>query len=77
MSAINVRVKTAEFDPSIFARELPIDGGFRGVALLLPSGRPALHATQQRNEEGAPANWRFRTEDAHTKLRRLYTDIDS
>ena len=28
--------------------------------------------TKQRNEEGAAANWRFRTEDARIKLRRLY-----
>ena len=32
--------------------------------------------TKQRNEEGAAANWRFRTEDARIKLRRLYPDID-
>ena len=30
----------------------------------------------QRNEEGATANWRFRTEDARIKLRRLYPHID-
>ena len=30
----------------------------------------------QRNEEGGTANWRFRTEDARIKLRRLYPHID-
>jgi hypothetical protein len=32
--------------------------------------------SEQRNEEGAAANWRFRTEDARIKLRRLYPNID-
>ena len=32
--------------------------------------------SDQRNEEGAAANWRFRTEDARIKLRRLYPNID-
>jgi hypothetical protein len=32
--------------------------------------------SKQRNEEGAAANWRFRTEDARIKLRRLYPYID-
>jgi hypothetical protein len=32
--------------------------------------------SKQRNEEGAAANWRFRTEDARIKLRRLYPNID-
>ena len=33
--------------------------------------------SKQRNEEGASADWRFRTEDARIKLRRLYPNIDS
>jgi hypothetical protein len=32
--------------------------------------------SKRRNEKGAAANWRFRTEDAHIKLRRLYPNID-
>ena len=32
--------------------------------------------SKQRNEEGAAADWRFRTEDARIKLRRLYPNID-
>jgi hypothetical protein len=32
--------------------------------------------SERRNEEGAAANWRFRTEDARIKLRRLYPHID-
>jgi hypothetical protein len=32
--------------------------------------------SDQRNKEGAAANWRFRTEDARIKLRRLYPNID-
>ena len=32
--------------------------------------------SDQRNEEGASANWRFRTEDARIKLRRLYPNIE-
>jgi len=32
--------------------------------------------SDQRNEEGAAANWRFRTEDARIKLRRLYPNVD-
>lgn len=32
--------------------------------------------SKKRNEEGAAANWRFRTEDARIKLRRLYPNID-
>ncbi|WP_259084276.1 IS630 family transposase [Salinibacter ruber] len=32
--------------------------------------------SKRRNEEGAAANWRFRTEDARIKLRRLYPNID-
>jgi len=32
--------------------------------------------SKQRNEAGAVANWRFRTEDARIKLRRLYPNID-
>jgi hypothetical protein len=28
--------------------------------------------SDQRNKEGAAANWRFRTEDARIKLRRRY-----
>jgi hypothetical protein len=32
--------------------------------------------SERRNEEGAAANWRFRTEDARIKLRRLYPNID-
>jgi hypothetical protein len=33
--------------------------------------------SKQRNEEGAAADWRFRTEDARIKLRRLYPNIDN
>jgi hypothetical protein len=33
--------------------------------------------SERRNEEGKAANWRFRTEDARIKLRRLYPNIDS
>ena len=32
--------------------------------------------SERRNEEGAAANWRFQTEDARIKLRRLYPNID-
>ncbi len=32
--------------------------------------------SKQRNEEGAAANWRFRTEDARIKLRRLYPNMN-
>ena len=32
--------------------------------------------SEQRNEEGTTANWRFRTEDARIKLRRLYPNVD-
>jgi hypothetical protein len=32
--------------------------------------------SKRRNEEGAAANWRFRTENARIKLRRLYPNID-
>jgi hypothetical protein len=32
--------------------------------------------SKKRNEEGAAANWRFQTEDARIKLRRLYPNID-
>ncbi len=32
--------------------------------------------SDQRNEAGAAASWRFRTEDARIKLRRLYPNID-
>jgi len=32
--------------------------------------------SKRRNEEGASATWRFRTEDARIKLRRLYPNFD-
>ena len=32
---------------------------------------------KERNEAGAAADWRFRTEDARIKLRRLYPNIDT
>jgi hypothetical protein len=32
--------------------------------------------SKKRKEEGAAADWRFRTEDARIKLRRLYPNID-
>jgi len=32
--------------------------------------------SKQCNEAGATANWRFQTEDARIKLRRLYPDVD-
>ena len=32
--------------------------------------------SKRRNEDGTVANWRFRTEDARIKLRRLYPHID-
>ena len=64
--------RTAEIENSAMARQC--------LSRRIPEKKIMENETSawstRRNEEGAAANGRFRTEDARIKLRRLYPNID-
>jgi DDE superfamily endonuclease len=63
----------AEIEISVLVRQCV---GKRRVADAKTLGREAKAWCEQRNRQQASVDWRFRTADARTKLRRLYPSIE-
>jgi len=63
----------AEIEISVLVRQCL---GKRRLADAKTLGREARAWSEERNRLGASVDWRFRTADARTKLRRLYPSIE-
>jgi DDE superfamily endonuclease len=63
----------AEIEISVMVRQCL---GGRRIPEAETLGREARAWCEERNRKGASVNWRFRTADARTKLRRLYPSIE-
>ena len=63
----------AEIEISVLVRQCL---GGRRIPEAETLGREARAWCEERNRKGASVDWRFRTADARTKLRRLYPSIE-
>jgi len=65
-------LNVAEIELAAFEKQC-LDRRFEGVE---PLKKEIAALEEERNERGADVDWRFTTEDARIKLKRLYPKID-